>query len=62
MGLHENTVRLKALMADRKITLQQVAAITGRSYKSVRRWRSRSGKPIPDALLELLELKTRESK
>lgn len=56
----DNTARLKELMASHRLSLQDVARLTGRSYGSVLRWRCKSGHPIPSHLLELLELKVRQ--
>ena len=57
MNPHPNTTRLKELMAQRNLSIKDVAQLLGRSSKTVRMWRSKTEPSIPDALLELLELK-----
>lgn len=57
MTPHPNTTRLKELMAQRNLSIKDVAHLLGRSSKTVRMWRSKTEPSIPDALLELLELK-----
>jgi len=55
--LSTNTTRLRSLMLQHNVDISAVATLLSRSNKTVRMWRSRSGPSIPDALLELLELK-----
>ena len=57
MVLHKNTRRLRELMGQHDLSLRDVADITGRSYKSVQRWRCKSGTAIPDSVLSVLEAK-----
>jgi len=44
-------------MAQHGVSIGDVAALLSRSKKTVRMWRSRNEPSIPDAQLELLELK-----
>lgn len=44
-------------MGQHDLSLRDVADITGRSYKSVQRWRCKSGTAIPDSILSVLEAK-----
>lgn len=55
--MHQNTIKLHELMRRNNLSSKTVAELTGRSGKTVRRWRSKSGEPIPDHMLELLTLK-----
>jgi len=55
--LDPKTQRLRALMAQHGVSIGDVAALLSRSKKTVRMWRSRNEPSIPDAQLELLELK-----
>ncbi|WP_312388143.1 hypothetical protein [Stutzerimonas nitrititolerans] len=57
MTLDPKTLRLRALMTQHGVSIGDVAALLSRSKKTVRMWRSRNEPSIPDAQLELLELK-----
>ena len=48
-------------MARYQLTPRDVARLLNRSYQTVLIWRSVSPQTIPDTLLELLELKLRDS-
>lgn len=57
MTLDPKTLRLRALMTQHGVSIGDVATLLSRSKKTVRMWRSRNEPSIPDAQLELLELK-----
>ena len=57
MTLDPKTLRLRALMTQHGVSIVDVATLLSRSKKTVRMWRSRNEPSIPDAQLELLELK-----
>lgn len=58
---HPRTVKLHTLMREHQLDAPQVAKKLNRSIKTVHCWRSQSPAPIPAALLELLELKLKNS-
>lgn len=58
--MHERTTALRQLMARRGISARQAGEIVGRTEKTVRMWRCRTGeRVIPEHTLEILDLKTR---
>lgn len=50
------TETLLALIADHRLTSQEIATMTGRSVDTVRQWRSGKSIAIPIVLLRLLML------
>lgn len=57
MTFDPKTKRLRELMEQYHVGINDVAALLSRSKKTVRMWRSRNEPSIPDGQLELLELK-----
>lgn len=53
--------RLRRIMADHSLTIEEVATLLKRSPQTVRTWRCKNNQDIPDTALELLELKTERS-
>lgn len=57
--MHPNTIKLRAIMAEAKLTAKDVAAIVNREPMTVFIWRGKSdARVIPSELLRLLELST----
>lgn len=57
MKYHKNTLRLRSLMSEHGVSTGEVADLLGRKPHTVYQWRGTAARAIPDALLELLELK-----
>ena len=56
--MHERTLKLHSIMAERGLSCRDVGRLLGRSEQTVLIWRCKSdGKIIPAHQLELLELK-----
>ena len=60
--LHSNTKRLHEVMDGHQLKSPDVANLLNRSLKTVQCWRCQSPAPIPDSMLELLELKLATAK
>lgn len=60
MQIDPKTSRLRDLMDTHRLSIGDVANILSRNKKTVRMWRSQNEPSIPDALLELLELKLQQ--
>lgn len=56
--MNAKTKRLKAIMKDHDLSVEQVATMTERSATTVKIWKCKHpARVIPDHLLQLLELK-----
>lgn len=56
--MNNNTKKLRALMAQHRLSVADVATMLGRTGQTVRGWRTKNTtRPIPDTALELLTFK-----